>query len=237
MTRRFEELAWADTDIGTVTLRRRWEPVTQQQIYEVKLDEEFLMSSLFTVAEEEMARLALEMHPGGHVRVLVAGLGLGYTAISALRHPQVEALVVIEALEPVIHWHRRELLPESATLVRDPRTRLVRADFFATIGGTTAHRPPARPFDVVLLDIDHSPRLVLDPSHAPFYTAAGLGRLSRWLEADGVLAVWSDDPPDEDFGMALRQVFTTSRPEVVTFPNPLTGGQSANTIYLGRGLN
>ncbi|MDQ3384339.1 MAG: spermidine synthase [Actinomycetota bacterium] len=236
MTRRFEELAWADTDIGTVTLRRRWEPVTQQQIYEVKLDEEFLMSSLFTVAEEEMARLALEMHPGEHVRVLVAGLGLGYTAISVLRHPQVETLVVIEALEPVIHWHERELLPQSPALVRDGRTQMVQADFFAMIRGTTDHQPPAQPFDVVLLDIDHSPRLVLDPSHAPFYTAAGLGRLAGWLAADGVLALWSDDPPDEDFGMALEQVFITSRPEVVTFPNPLTAGESANTVYLGQGL-
>lgn len=237
MTRRFEELAWADTDIGTVTLRRRWEPVTQQQIYEVKLDEAFLMSSLFTVAEEEMAKLALEMHPGEHVRVLVAGLGLGYTAIAALRHPQVETVVVIEALEPVIQWHRRELLPESVTLVRDPRTRLVRADFFAMIADTEAPPEPEGLFDVVLVDIDHSPRLVLDPSHAPFYTAAGLGRLAGWLAADGVLALWSDDPPDGEFGMALDQVFTTSRPEIVTFPNPLTGGQSANTIYLGRGLN
>ncbi len=237
MTRRFEELAWADTDIGTVTLRRRWEPVTQQQIYEVKLDEEFLMSSLFTVAEEEMARLALSELGREQARVLVAGLGLGYTAVAALGQPGVEALVVIEALEPVIDWHERELLPQSPALMRDGRTQIVQADFFAIIRGITDHQPPAQPFDVVLVDIDHSPQLVLDPSHAPFYTAAGLGRLSGWLAADGVLALWSDDPPDEKFGMALDQVFTTSRPEVVTFPNPLTGGESANTVYLGRGLH
>lgn len=233
MSRRFEELDWQATPMGEISLRRRLEPTLGVDVYEVKLGEEFLMSSLFTAAEVELSRLGLAEAPDRPLDVLVGGLGLGYTAATALEDPRVRSLTVVDALPPVIGWHERGLLPDTAWLATDPRARLLLGDFFALVAGAERFGPgtPER-YDVILLDIDHTPRHVLHPSHAAFYTAAGLQDVRRHLRPQGVFALWSDDPPDEDFTTVLSTVFGTTRADVVAFPNPLTGGESANTVYV-----
>ena len=230
MIARFEELDFQETRMGELTLRRRADPVTGELIYEVKLKDEYLMSSLFTVAEEELATLGLAAAEGADLNVLVGGLGLGYTAATALHDDRVRRLDVIDALPAVIGWHERELLPVSAQLVRDPRVSLVHDDFFAVV-----RRPPEPEdvrYDAILLDVDHSPRHTLDPSHADLYTAAGLESLARHLADRGVFALWSDDPPDADFMATLSSVLDDSVAHVVTFANRLTGGTSSNTVYV-----
>ncbi|GGM23877.1 MULTISPECIES: spermidine synthase [Micromonospora] len=233
---RFQELAWRQTPIGEISLRRRRDPALDTEVYEVKLDDEYLMSSLFPVAEIELARLGLAELTGDDLNVVVGGLGLGYTARTALADPRVGSLVVVEAIEDVIDWHRQGLLPFAAGLADDRRTRFVRADFFAAAEAEAGFDPdePGRRFDAVLLDVDHSPRNVLHPDHARCYTPAGLRRLAAHLRDEGVFALWSDDPPDEEFGAALAEVFATWQAHVVSFPNPLTGGESANTVYVAR---
>lgn len=235
MGKRFEELDWRETPMGEISLRRRVEPSLQVDVYEVKLGDEYLMSSLFTVAEVELARLGLAQIDRGDLDVLVGGLGLGYTADAALDDSRVRSLTVVDAIPEVIDWHERRLLPDTVRLTQDPRTRLLHRDFFAAVrAGGFGPEVPER-YDVVLLDVDHTPRHVLDPSHADFYTAAGLARLKALLQPEGVFALWSDDPPDEDFMAVLGQSFASTSAHVVTFPNPLTGGESANTVYVGRG--
>jgi spermidine synthase len=230
---RFEELAWRETPIGAISLRRRHDPALDLEVYEVKLDDEFLMSSLFPVAEIELARLGLAPLSGDGLDVVVGGLGLGYTARTALEDPRVRSLVVVETIEDVIDWHRRGLLPFAAGLATDPRTRFVRADFFAATAGDGFDPDTAdRRFHAILLDVDHSPRHVLHPSHAAFYTPDGLRRLAGHLHPDGVFALWSNDPPDPDFQRVLTEVFPTSLAHVVRFPNPLQGRESANTVYV-----
>lgn len=226
---RFEELDWQQTPQGEISLRRRRDPVVDTDVYEVKLGEEYLMSSLFTVAEIELARIALAALDRSPLRVMVGGLGLGYTAWAALEDPRVTELTVVEASEPVLDWHRRGLLPDVVGLADDPRCRLVDDDFFERIRGE-----PEQPYDAILLDIDHTPRHVLHPSHQAFYDASGLAALARHLDEDGVLTLWSDDPPDADFEDVLGAVFPDVAAHVVDFPNPLTGGTSSNTIYRAR---
>ena len=230
---RFEELDWQDTPLGEISLRRRVEPTLGVDVYEVKLGEEFLMSSLFTVAEIELARLGLAEAPGKDLDVLVGGLGLGYTAAAALQDPRVKSLTVVDAIAPVIDWHRRGLLPDTAGLAADPRVRLLLGDFFALVAGEHGfgEGTPVQ-YDAILLDIDHTPRHVLNPSHAAFYTREGLSALTRYLKPEGVFALWSDDPPDEDFLELLSQAFSSARADLVTFPNPLTRGESSNTVYV-----
>lgn len=234
MSARFEELAWNETPRGTISLRRRLEPTLKVDVYEVKLDEEFLMSSLFTVAEVELARLGLARTESTELDIVVGGLGLGYTARAALEDDRVRSMIVVDAVAEVIDWHEQGLLPESLPLVQDSRTRLVLHDFFAMAASDDGFDPDAagRTFDVILLDIDHTPRHVLHPDHAPFYSADGLRGLKRHLKPGGVFALWSDDPPDDDFGALLTEVFETSEAHVVTFANFLTGGESANTVYV-----
>lgn len=231
---RLTELGWASTRIGEVSLRRRLEPTTKTEVYEVKLGDEYLMSSLFTVAEEELARLTLAALPDAPLDAVVGGLGLGYTARTALTDDRVRSLIVVEALAPVIDWHRRDLLPQARALTTDPRTTLLEGDFFALLRDGTGFDPaaPDRLFDAILVDIDHSPVNVLDPTHADLYTAAGLRRLGRRLRPGGAFGLWSDDPPDEAFLAVLRQCFATATAHVVSFANPLTEGTSANTVYV-----
>ncbi|MEV2278275.1 spermidine synthase [Nocardiopsis sp. NPDC049922] len=236
---RIEELGWCPTPIGEISLRRRWDPVARTDVHEIRLDDEFLMSSLFTAAEEEMARLALaELRAGGRTEgfdVVVGGLGLGYTAAAVLDDPGVRSLTVIEALDAVVDWHERGLVPDAGALSTDPRCRLFHGDFFAAVAtpGGLLSGEPDRVFDAVIVDIDHSPRHVLDPSHADFYTTEGVGRLADHLGPAGVFALWSDDPPDDAYLEVLGTVLDRVRAEVVAFPNPYRDEPSANTVYLG----
>jgi spermidine synthase len=229
MSAGFEELDWQQTSMGDLTLRRRTEPTLGVEIFEVKLGDEFLMSSLFTVAEEALATLGLAAARGAELVVLVGGLGLGYTAVTALRDSRVGSLTVIDALPAVIDWHERRLLPVSAELVGDARTRLVLDDFFALM-----RRAPLATYDAILLDVDHSPRHQLDPSHTDLYEVSGLRALAAHLAPDGIFALWSDDQPDDEFMAKLAAVFGEPFAHVVDFANPLTGGTSSNTVYVGR---
>ncbi len=230
---RIEELDATDTPIGVISLRRRFDFVVGLDVYEVKIDDEFLMSSLFTVVEQELARLSLARvtDPGRDLHVLVGGLGLGYTLRAALEDPRVVQAQVIEAVEAVIDWHRRDLLPDTEGLAADPRCDLVHGDFFALVA---AGSTPRQTYDVVLLDVDHSPQNLLDPSHGPFYTPDGLARLAAIIAPGGVFGLWSDDPPDPDFEAALDTVFATRKTHVVSFANPITGGESASTVYVAQ---
>jgi spermidine synthase len=236
MSARFEELAWRSTPIGEISLRRRLDPQLHLDVYEVKIDDEFRMSILFTVAEIELARLGLAaLAPGDAADVVVGGLGLGFTAAAALEDPRVRSLLVVDAIGEVISWHQRGLLPFASALTSDLRCRLVEGDFFAMAAGPDGfdRGAPGRRFDAILLDVDHSPRNVLAPANAALYTADGLRRLAGHLRPGGVFALWSDDPPDADFVRDLAEVFAGARAHVVTFPNPLTRGESANTVYVG----
>lgn len=238
MGKLFAELARDDTPDGLITLRRRWEPAREVDVYEVKLGDEWLMSSLFTTGEVELARLGLAELAGsdGALDVVVGGLGLGYTAAAALEDDRVRSLLVVDAVAAVIGWHADGLLPEVPDLGADPRTRLVHGDFFALAAGRDGFDPdrPGRRFDAILVDIDHTPRHHLSPGNATFYTPGGLRALQRHLVAGGVFALWSDDPPDDDFRAVLDEVFDTAAAHVVAFPNFYTGGESTNTVYVAR---
>ena len=235
MSTRFEELDWCPTPIGVLSLRRRKALGSEIDVYEIKLGEEFLMSSLFTVAEVELARLGLAAASGVELDVVVGGLGLGYTADAVLDDPRVRSLVVVDALAEVIEWHRRGLLPLSERLTTDPRCRLVCGDFFAMLDPDAAGLDPENPgrrFHAILVDIDHSPREVLAPGNAAFYGPSGLRRMTGHLRPGGVFALWSNAPPDDEFLAALREVFSSARSHVVSFPNPLQNRDATNTVYV-----
>ncbi len=189
MSARFQELDRRPTPMGEISLRRRQEPSLEIDVYEARLDDEFLMSSLFTVAEVELARLALAEVPGTDLDVVVGGLGLGYTARAVLDDRRVRSVHVVEALGEVIAWHRHHLVPLAAELTSDPRCNLVEGDFFAMVasGAEFGADAPDR-CHAVLVDIDHTPRHLLHPSHAAFYEPEGLRRLTRRVRPEGVFA-------------------------------------------------
>jgi spermidine synthase len=232
---RFQELDWRATPMGELVLRRRWDPVVDEDVYEIKLNDEFLMSSLFTVAEVELGRLALAELASGPLDVVVGGLGLGFTARSVLTNPDVRRLVVVDALGEVIEWHEQGLLPVGVELTDDSRCGLVRGDFFAMVRSGAGFDPASDPeklWHAIVVDIDHSPRHHLHPSHADLYQPAGLRRLTGRLHPGGVFALWSNDPPDEEFTAALTETFADVRAEIVRFDNPLQQREATATVYL-----
>lgn len=237
MSRRFEELDFCSTPLGDLALRRRLVPaLDDREVYEVTLGDAFLMSSLFHEVEVALADRGLA-GLSAPLDVVVGGLGLGYTAAAVLRHPGVKSLLVVEALAPVMDWHRAGLVPLGPGLTGDSRCRFVCGDFFALAADPETGFDPdhaGRRFHAVLLDIDHSPRNVLHPRHAVFYEPDGLRRLAAQLHPGGVFGMWSDDPPDDQFLNALSAVFSAPRAEVVSFANPLLDCESASTVYLAR---
>jgi len=232
----FEELDYRDTPIGAISLRRRREPSLEQDVFEIKLDDEFLMSSLFTISEIALAELALELHRGTDLDVVVGGLGLGYTAAAVLDDARVRSVLVIEYLEAVIDWHTQGLLPLGPTLCCDPRCELLHADFFACAAAPDGfdRRHAGRRFDIILLDIDHAPEARLDERSAGFYTASGLALLAAHLTPGGVFGLWSNEAPDEAFVARLNTVFASAVARPVTFHNPLQDRPFTQTVYLGR---
>ncbi|MEX0605788.1 MAG: spermidine synthase [Marinobacter sp.] len=233
----FEQIDSQPSSLGEITLRRRRIPAMgNRDIYEVKLGEEFLMSSMFVEAEVALADLGLAAVKGEDLSVVVGGLGLGYTAEAALRSDRVGELLVVEALDTVIGWHQQEKVPLGQTLNADPRCRYVHGSFFDLAVDEGSGFDPAQPgrlFDAILLDIDHSPRALLNDSNASFYTVESLQRMARQLRPDGVFALWSNDPPDEEFMVILNELFTDTASHVVAFYNPLQNCESTNTVYVG----
>jgi len=233
VSRIFEELDRQPSPIGEISLRRRLEPTLQVDVFEVKIGEDGLMSSLITDGERAVSTLGLAATTGTRLDVVVGGLGLGYTARAALDDDRVRSLYVIDALAPVIDWHRRHLVPLGASLTDDPRCRFVHGDFFAL----AAERFPLgdgapATFDAVLLDIDHSPRHLLDLAHRSFYEPDGIARLAECISPGGVFSLWSNDPPDDTFTAILQTAFDEAVAEIVTFPNVLIGADTSSTIYV-----
>lgn len=237
MSRFFKELDYRPTPLGALTLRWRMDPVSSEEIYEIKLGDDFLMSSKFTASEKALATIALDSFGTDRdLDVVVGGLGLGYTAAAALNDARVHSLLVVDALREVIDWHIDGLLPLSNAVVEDPRTRLIRGNFFdmAKDGGAFDPECPGRRFDAILLDVDHSPSKVLHPDNLQFYTADGLFGLLEQLKPGGIFALWSNEPPDESFKQILRKVFSVAKAEEVRFYNPLQENEAVQSVYVAQ---
>lgn len=233
----FEELDYAPTPIGAVSLRRRHILALKTDVFEILLGEEHLMSSLFTASEVALAELGLAALSGEGLDVLVGGLGLGYTAQAALAHDAVTRLTVVDLLEPVIRWHKEGLVPMKTELADDPRCRLLQGDFFALAtsnDGFEANRP-GHQYDAILIDIDHTPERLLHGQSEGFYTSDGLSDLKRFVKPGGIVGLWSDEAPEEAITALLGEAFEEAWAEPVVFANPLQDGREmTQAVYLGR---
>jgi len=225
----FEILDVQDTRLGELCLRRR-ELVSRPGIIvtEVTLDHGFLMSSYHTESERRLAEVALEMHEGEGLSVLVGGLGLGFTAQAALGSSRVARVEVVELLDPVIGWLEKGWLPTGEALTADSRLEITQGDVYARLLG-----PAQQPFDLILIDVDHAPEEPLETGSAPFYTPSGLQAVAQHLGPAGVLAVWSTDPSPA-FEESLRSVFGHVEIEIVRWWNDLIDVDKEDTLFTAR---
>ncbi len=119
-------------------------------------------------------------------RILVGGLGLGYTVRALLADARVERVVVAEIEPAVVRWLRRGLVPEMSGLLDDPRVDVRVLDVRKLLGAT---EPGG--FDAVLLDVDNGPEQLVHAGNAALYGEAGLALCLSRCAVDGILAVWS----------------------------------------------
>jgi len=225
-----EILAYESTALGTLCLRRRKtlsEP--RQWITEVTLNHEFLMSSLHTDSERGLAQISLDQVAGSDLRVLVGGLGLGYTAQAALGCPRVAEVVVIEFLPQVIEWLRAGLIPLSDELNAEARLSIVQDDVYQFL----LSPPDSSLFDAVLIDVDHSPEDQLSSANARFYSVDGLSAASRHLRPGGVLGMWSYAEHSETLE-AMRQVFADVAARPIAYFNQHVQEDFVDWVYTGR---
>ena len=225
-----EILAYESTPLGILCLRRREllsEPGTV--VTEVTLNHEFLMSSYHTASERALASVALDMYRGQDVQVLVGGLGLGYTASEVLASDRAGHVEVVELLPQVIDWFDQGLFPLADSMQADPRLLVSQGDVFERL-----RQPPTRQFDVILIDVDHSPEDHLNGTNDSFYMVAGLQRAREHLAEDGILGVWSY-AESSPFADALRQVFREVRIEPVTFNNTHINETMTDWLFFARG--
>jgi len=180
--------------LDCITTPDGWELVLYQRgdDFLIQVDGHDLMSSRIHGSEEELARLALStLGPRPAPRILIGGLGMGFTLRAALDrldalHPQIEAsLVVAEFFPAVVAWNRGPLAHLADSPLDDPRVRIEVGDVAEVLDAS----PGA--FDVILLDVDNGPDALTLDSNRHLYSSRGLGRLHRALASGGVLAVWS----------------------------------------------
>lgn len=227
-TSNLEVLAYSDSPIGAICLRRR-ELVARPGtiVTEITVDHMLLMSSYHTASERALSSRALLRHGGTEgLDVLVGGLGLGYTAREALESPAVRRVDVVEFLPQVIGWMAEGLVPLSPELNHDPRFAVIEGDVYAMLASA-----PERRYDLILIDVDHAPDEPLAESNAYFYTEDGLRAAKEHLRPGGVLGVWSY-AGSSPFSEALRAVFPSGEIEPIAFDNELTGERETNWLFL-----
>ena len=117
---------------------------------------------------------------------------------------------------------------ERALARSEPRLRIVQGDVYARLS-----HPPERTYDVVLIDLDHSPDEHLGGANASFYTEAGLSRARRHLSEGGILGVWSY-AEHSPVATALREVFAEVQVEPVTVVNDLVGEEQTDWLFFAR---
>jgi spermidine synthase len=181
---------------GEVVLRRRG--TGDDAVDELIVNGTFAMDSSETTSERQLARLAYDLGPAGG-RLLVGGLGLGYTASEALTLP-VGEVVVVELEDGLVRWALDGLTPLLANLARDPRVHLVSGDV-AEVLAEAAHGF----FDAIALDIDNGPDFLIHQENSSVYTPEFLRLAYQRLAPGGRLAIWCQGPAPELLA-ALRSV-------------------------------
>jgi spermidine synthase len=171
----------------------------------IRVDGRELMSNQVHGSEDALADLACDeldkQRPKKpDARILVGGLGIGFTLAAALRRVGPEARVVVAELVPaVVEWNRGVLGEAAGHPINDPRTSVHEGDVAELI------RDPPVPWDAILLDVDNGPTGLTRPSNDWLYTWEGLNAAFAALQPEGVLGVWSA-APDDAFTRRVKRV-------------------------------
>jgi spermidine synthase len=181
---------------GTLQLYRRGEEFSIKIAGRGELMNSRVHGSEDALAEHTCARLT----KGGQPRLLLGGLGMGFTLAAALRHTGAQAQVVVAELVPaVVAWNRGALGEKAGHPLADPRVSVREGDVARVI------QAAQQAYDAILLDVDNGPEGLTRKENDWLYSMTGLNAAYAALRPQGVLAVWSAGP-DQDFLQRLRKV-------------------------------
>ncbi len=202
-------LARAETPAGEIVLRRR------DEVVELVVNGVFAMDSAEVSSELALADAA-GSHPG---RVLVGGLGLGYTAVRLL-DAGAELVRVVELAEPLLGWAREGLTAELARVASDPRTELVAGDIAEQVDGT---------WDAILLDVDNGPGFLIHDHNQRVYAGDFLRTCVQALAPGGCLVVWCESA-SPDLASTLERIAGTV--ELISVPVTRQGRSFDYALYV-----
>jgi spermidine synthase len=190
----YVEVARAESPRGDVVLRERRDD-NAPTILELRVNGVFVMDTLETTSERALTNTALQL-VARPARVLVGGLGLGFTMHEVLADPRVEACTVVEVEPAVVAWMRDGTIVHGPRLLADERVTVVVADV-----GVALAEAPESAYDVVLLDVDNGPDYLVHDANEALYKEPFLEAARR---ATGqVLVIWSSsEAPQLEAAMA-----------------------------------
>jgi spermidine synthase len=200
---------------GELVLRRSGEH------HEIVANGVFLMDTRGGMSERLLATAAADRMPAPG-RMVIAGLGVGFSLAAALAHLAVSEVHVVEREPAVVRWNRGPLAPVHGDALRDPRTRCHEADIVAWLSDAA----PAS-VDAICLDVDNGPDWLVTPDNGRLYSADGLRAAARVLAPGGVLAVWSASPSP---ALAARMAEIVTDVETLNVP---VGRGEPDVVLLG----
>lgn len=190
--------------------------------YEVISNGVFLMDTSDGRSERLLVDAAVTRCPAAAPRLLIGGLGVGFSLVRALDHVHLAGIDVVEIEATVIDWHRGHLRHLTGEALADQRVRVVEADILEWLAGG------GETYDIVCLDTDNGPDWLVFESNAALYAHRGLDLVARCLRPGGVLAVWSANRGDA-FEHRLRDRFGDV--DVLEMP---TGTHVPDVVYVVR---
>jgi len=202
-----------------------WQLQRRDGHYEIICNGVFLMASYNGESDRQLAHLALERVTGSELRVLVGGLGIGFTAQAALEDRRVARLDIVE-LEPlVVGWHRTYFADLCRQPLDDPRVRLIQEDLFNV-------RLEPGTYDALLLDTDNGPEWLAREVNHRIYEPSMVQRLFEALRPGGIVAFWSANPAPE-FSELLA--FEAGLVEAIECTDEMAPGRATTAwVYLSR---
>jgi spermidine synthase len=194
----YVEVARAESERGEIVLRRRIEELAADAL-ELRVNGVFVMDTRETTSEAELAGAVLELveHPR---RVVVGGLGLGFTIQRVLADHRVEQVTAVEIEDAVIGWMRDGTIPHGPALLADKRLQVVGADIVMAVAEAMST------YDLVLLDVDNGPGYLVHESNAEVYQRDFLAATRKIIDPGGALVIWSASPAPE-LAETMEQVF------------------------------
>lgn len=219
-------LPWVE--LGRVPIPGERQPLVLAQRgteFVIRLGAKALMGSTAHGSEEALAELScLPMAGYADTRVLIGGLGMGYTLAAALRALPADARVTVAELFPaVVEWNRGPLAELAGRPLEDARVTVFTGDV------ADAFRKLESAFDAILLDVDNGPNALTQFRNGWLYSLEGLRIASRALRVGGVLGVWSV-APDDAFTRRLQAIGFSVDTQIVRARKGGKGGR--HTLWL-----